>query len=63
MTVDGPFSKVGLDPEFVREVERRVTVAYLRLQELPSLGLPITEYPPVESRARWQSPAATAHEP
>ena len=54
VTVDGPFSKAGLDPEFVAAEEARVTRAYLRLQELPDLGLPITEYPPPEARARWQ---------
>jgi hypothetical protein len=42
---DGPFAKEGLDPAFVAEQEARVTRAWRRLQELPRLGLPITEYP------------------
>jgi hypothetical protein len=52
--VEGPFGKAELDPEFVAGEEARVTRGYLRLRELPSLGLPITEYPPPEVRARWQ---------
>jgi hypothetical protein len=65
VVVEGPFAKVGLDPEFVAEEEARVTRAYLRLRELPDSGLPITEYPPPEARARWQDnpgPAATGGE-
>lgn len=54
VTVEGPFSKAGLDPEFVADEEARVTRAYLRLREVLELGLPITEYPPPEVRARWQ---------
>src|SRR4051812_13255005 len=53
--VDGPFSKSALDPEFVAQEEMRVTRGYLRLQELPRLELPITEYPLPEARTRWQS--------
>ncbi len=33
-----------------------MTRGYLRLRELPGLGLPITEYPLPEVRARWQGP-------
>jgi hypothetical protein len=54
VVVEGPFAKGGLDPEFVAEEEARVTGGYRRLLELPALGLPITEYPPPEVRARWQ---------
>lgn len=54
VVVDGPFAKSGLDPEFVAAEEARVTRGYLRLQELPGLGLPIAEYPLPEARARWQ---------
>ena len=57
VTVDGPFARSELDPEFVAAEEARVTRAYLRLRELPELGLPITEYPLPEARARWQDPA------
>jgi len=53
--VDGPFSKSELDPEFVAVEEARVTRGYLRLLELPRLGLPITEYLLPEARSRWQS--------
>lgn len=45
VTCDGPFAKALLDAEFVREEEMRVTTAWRRLQELPTLGLPITDYP------------------
>jgi hypothetical protein len=60
VTVEGPFAKAELDPEFVAEEEARVTRAYERLQALPAQGLPITEYPPPEARARWQSPTGTS---
>lgn len=56
--IEGPFAKTELDPEFVVEEEERVTRAYLRLQEIPGLDLPINEYPPPEARARWQSSAS-----
>lgn len=42
---DGPFSKVGLDPVYVRDEERRVTRAWQRLQAIPRLGLTVPEYP------------------
>jgi hypothetical protein len=42
---DGPFSKCEMDGEFVAAEERRVTAGWRRLQELPTLGLPIDEYP------------------
>jgi hypothetical protein len=50
---DGPFGKEGLDPAFVAEQEARVTRAWRRLQELPSLGLTIAEYPLPEVREAW----------
>lgn len=40
-----PFAKELLDPDFVRAQEVRVTRAWQRLQQLPSLGIPITDYP------------------
>lgn len=49
----GPFAKESLDPDFVREQEARVTRAWRRLQELPDLGLPITEYPLPEVLEAW----------
>jgi hypothetical protein len=42
---DGAFSKAQLDPEFVRTEEARVTSGYLRLLELKTANLPISEYP------------------
>jgi hypothetical protein len=41
----GPFAKEALDPAHVAEEEARVTRGWRRLQELPSLGLTIPEYP------------------
>ena len=55
---EGPFAKSQLDPAFVAAEEGRVTRGYLRLCALPELGLPLTEYPLPEVRARWQGPAA-----
>jgi hypothetical protein len=53
---DGPFAKQNLDPEFVAAEEARVTRAWRRLQEIPSLGLTsIQEYPLPEVIAAWQA--------
>ncbi len=52
----GFFAKDQLDPDFVAEEEARVTRGYLRLRELMTLDVPITEYPLPEARARWQTP-------
>lgn len=41
----GPFGKDNLDPEFVREEERRVSRGWRRLQAIPTLGLSVPEYP------------------
>jgi hypothetical protein len=57
MVAPGFFAKEALDPEFVADEEARVTRAYLRLRELPGSGLPLTEYPLPEVRARWQGPS------
>ena len=53
----GPFAKENLDPAYVAEEEARVTRGWRRLQELPSLGLTIAEYPLPEVRAAWQEAA------
>ncbi len=45
LSIEGPFAKCELDPEFVAREEARVTRGYLRLQELGRLGVPIHEYP------------------
>ena len=42
---DGPFAKTNLDSEYVVAEENRVTRAWRRLQEVPTLGIAITEYP------------------
>jgi hypothetical protein len=41
----GPFHKDELDPEYVRDEERRVTRGWRRLQAIPVLGLTVPEYP------------------
>lgn len=60
VSVLGFFDKRSLDAAWVAAEEARVTRGWLRLQELPGLGLPITEYPLPEVRAR--SDARTASE-
>src|SRR5258708_4203040 len=50
---DGVFAKEMVDAEFVAEQEARVTRAWRRLQEIPTLGIPITEYPLPEVIAAW----------
>lgn len=42
---DSMFNKENLDPDFVKLEEARITRAWQRLQEIPSLGIAITEYP------------------
>jgi len=51
----GAFCKEQLDPEYVAQEEARITRGWRRLQELPDLDLPLTEYPLpeiVEARKR-----------
>jgi len=50
---EGPFAKEMLDAAYVEEQEARVTRGWLRLQEIPTLGLPITEYPLPEVIEGW----------
>ena len=45
----GPFAKADLDAEYVAGEDRRVTRAWQRLQEIPHLGVAITEYPMSET--------------
>lgn len=53
--VAGPFGKLDLDPDFVKEEEARVTRGYLRLKEVFFQdGLPIAEYPLPEAVDRWR---------
>jgi hypothetical protein len=51
----GPFAKESLDVGYVAEQEALVTRAWRRLQEIPSLGVPFTEYPLPEVVAKWQA--------
>ena len=51
---DGMFAKQNLDPNYVAAQEALVTRAWRRLQEIPSLGIPITEYPLPEVIAAWK---------
>lgn len=57
VVVDGYFGKAQLDPAFVAAEEAQVTRGYLRLEELPRLGLAIPEYPLPEVQARWREAA------
>lgn len=51
---DGMFAKANLDPAYVAEQEVLVTRAWRRLQELPTLGLTIPEYPLPEVLDKWR---------
>ena len=51
---EGVFAKETLDQEWVQLEEARVTSAWKRLQDIPTLGLSIVEYPLPEVRSRWQ---------
>lgn len=50
---EGPFAKTQLAADYVADQEAQVTRAWQRLQELPSLGLTIAEYPLPEVRRAW----------
>ncbi|MFN4260248.1 MAG: hypothetical protein ACK4RK_13205 [Gemmataceae bacterium] len=54
VTCDGLFAKARLDPDYVAEREVSVTCAWRRLQEIPSLGIPLTAYPLPEVLASWR---------
>ncbi|MBI1914286.1 MAG: hypothetical protein HYS12_06050 [Planctomycetes bacterium] len=51
---EGPFAKQSLDPAWVAEEEARVTRGWRRLQEIPTLGISLMEYPLPEVRQRRQ---------
>jgi hypothetical protein len=42
---DGPFAKGNFDPAYVAGEVARVTRGWRRLRTIPSLGLPLDEYP------------------
>jgi hypothetical protein len=52
---DGAFGKENLDAAYVAEQEARVTRAWRRLQDLPTSGVPIIEYPLPEVREKWRA--------
>jgi hypothetical protein len=54
---DGVFNKTMLDTAYVVEQESKVTRAWRRLQEIPTLGVPITEYPLPEVLEAWREQA------
>jgi hypothetical protein len=51
---EGFFAKESMDPAYVAEHEALVTRAWRRLQEVPRLGVPMTEYPLPEVQAAWR---------
>jgi hypothetical protein len=51
---EGFFAKEMLDPEYAKAEEARVTRAWRRLQEIPSLGISLVEYPLPEVRGARQ---------
>jgi hypothetical protein len=51
--VNGPFAKEHLASDYVTEQEDRVTRAWLRLQEIPNLGISLLEYPLPKVIERW----------
>lgn len=52
---EGMFAKANLDAAYVRAQEELATRAWRRLQEIPSLGLAIPEYPLPEVLDKWRS--------
>lgn len=54
LRTDGAFAKEHLDSDYVAAEEARVTRGWRRLQQLPSLGLTIVEYPLPEVIERWR---------
>jgi hypothetical protein len=52
---DGVFAKEALDPDWVRQEEERVSRGWRRLQEIPTLGISLVDYPLPEVIARWQA--------
>jgi hypothetical protein len=51
---EGMFAKSALDADFVRQQEELVTRAWRRLQEIPTLGVAIPDYPLPEVLERWR---------
>lgn len=55
MACESIFTKACLDPDYVRQQEELVTRAWRRLQEIPTLGATIPEYPLPEVLDKWRS--------
>jgi len=51
---EGAFAREHLDAEYVAQQEALVTRAWRRLQEVPTLGISLTEYPLPEVLAAWR---------
>ena len=51
VTVEGPFGKQALDPQYVAAQEDLLTRGWRRLQEVGTLGIAISEYPLPEIRS------------
>jgi hypothetical protein len=51
--LDNAFDKRLLDAPFVQEEESRITRGWQRLQEIPCLGISVTEYPLPEVKTKW----------
>ena len=60
VVAEGAFAKANLDPDYVRDEERRVTSGYERLCEVASLNLPISRYPLAQGLARRPGDIAVA---
>jgi hypothetical protein len=54
VTCDTMFAKSALDAEYVRSQEELVTRAWRRLQEIPTLGVAIPDYPLPEVLEKWR---------
>lgn len=52
VSVDGPFDKRSLDPQYVAGQEDLLSRGWRRLQKVGSLGIAISEYPLPEVRER-----------
>jgi hypothetical protein len=61
VVVLGMFAKKGLDPEYVRTEEARVTRGFLRLREVVAAGVPIADYPLSRAVAR-SDPGLVPHD-
>jgi hypothetical protein len=54
---DSMFAKANLDADYVRQQEETVTRAWRRLQEIPTLGIAIPDYPLPEVLDKWRGQA------